>query len=191
MDIRRTLRDVDVCPVLRGARVILEPLLADHAATLFPLLNDDAVWRYANRRPATLGELTERYRSLESRRSPDGTTLWLNWAVFATGGVAAGFVQATVSPSARTAEIGYAIGRAVWRTGLGSEAVEVLVTFLFETLAVRTVVANVDRQNVASLRLLSKLGFEVVDKRDERNLRLERRRDEHSARRSNGARETS
>jgi len=170
----RTVRDVDVCPVLRGPRVTLEPLMAKHAATLFPLLDEDAIWRYANRRPATLKELTERYRALETRRSPDGNLLWLNWAVFAGGTEAVGFVQATVSLTSQTAEIGYAIGLGFWRTGLGTESVGTLLTFLFETLEMRTIVASVDRQNVASLRLLEKLGFELVDERDERNLRLAR-----------------
>jgi len=141
---------------------------------LFPLLDDDAIWRYANRRPATLKELTERYRALETRRSPDGKLLWLNWAVFAPGTEVAGFVQATVALHSQTAEIGYAIGRELWRTGLGSESVGTLLAFLFDTLEIRTIVASVDRHNVASLGLLGKLAFEVVDDRDVRNLRLVR-----------------
>jgi RimJ/RimL family protein N-acetyltransferase len=172
MSIRRTVREADICTTLHGPRVTLEPLTAKHAAMLFPLLNDDAIWRYANRRPATLKELTDRYRALETRRSPDGTFLWLNWAVFAPGTEVVGFVQATVSIHSQTAEIGYAIGRGRWKTGLGSESVGALLTFLFDTLAIRTIVANVDRKNVASLALLRKLAFEVVDDRDERNLRL-------------------
>jgi RimJ/RimL family protein N-acetyltransferase len=168
--------DADVCPVLRGERITLEPLKAEHALALFPLLDDDAVWRYANRRPATLAELSERYRALETRRSPDGTYLWLNWAAVAADTGIVGFVQATVSLTSQTAEIGYALARSVWSTGLGTDAVRALVTFLFETLRMRTIVASVDRRNGASLRLLQKLGFALVDERDERNLRLARAR---------------
>jgi RimJ/RimL family protein N-acetyltransferase len=158
--------------VLRGERVTLEPLKAEHAAVLFPLLDDDAVWRYANRRPANLAELSNRYRALETRRSPDGTYLWLNWAVFAADMGAVGFVQATVSVKSQTAEIGYAFARSVWSTGLGTESVRALLTFLLGTLRMRTVVASVDRRNGASLRLLQKLEFALVDDRDDRNLRL-------------------
>ncbi len=167
-------QDADVCPVLHGERVTLEPLVAKHAPELFPLLDDDAVWRYANRRPANLAELRERYRALETRQSPDGRYLWLNWAVVAEGTGIVGFVQATVSLTSHTAEIGYALTRSVWSTGVGTESVRTLLTFLLETLRMRTIVASVDRRNGASLRILQKLEFALVDDRDDRNLRLVR-----------------
>ena len=153
----------------------LDPLNAGHAETLFPLLREQELWCYTEEdAPANVEALRERYRRWEARRSPDGTELWLNWAVVSHEHGAAGFVQATVSGDREVAEIAYVIGKPFWLLGLGTEAVTVLLAFLHDGLGVRRAVASVDQRNVASLRLLKKLRFAIVDARDVRNLRLER-----------------
>jgi RimJ/RimL family protein N-acetyltransferase len=47
-----------------------------------------------------------------------------------------------------------------------------MLAFLQCTLRVETVTATVDDRNAASLRLLQKLRFNVVDSADTRNLKL-------------------
>ena len=141
---------------------------------LFPLLVEEELWLYTDdHRPETVSELRERYRRLETRRSPDGTQLWLNWAVTAPAHGTVGFVQATVSVKTGTAEIAYVIARRFWSLGLGTEAVRVLLEYLQCTLQVGNVTATVDDRNAASLRLLQKLRFYIVDENDRRNLKLE------------------
>jgi ribosomal-protein-alanine N-acetyltransferase len=162
-----------VCPTLHGVRLTLEPLTAGHALALFPLLADSELWLYADdRQPESVEALRERYRRWETRRSPDGRQLWLNWAVMVTGDGIGGFVQATVPIGTGTAEIAYVIAKRFWSLGLGTEAVRVMLAFLQCTLRVETVTATVDDRNAASLRLLQKLRFNVVDSADTRNLKL-------------------
>jgi RimJ/RimL family protein N-acetyltransferase len=115
--------------------------------------------------------LRERYRRLEKRRSPDGTALWLNWAVV-SGVTAVGFVQATVAVDLSEAEIAYVIGMPFWSSGIGTEAVRLLLEFLREQLHIRNAVATVDNRNVRSLRLLRRLGFLTTDDSDPENVRL-------------------
>lgn len=59
----------------------------------------------------------------------------------------------------RRAEIGYSIRRDRWGSGLGSEAVATLIAFGFERLGLRRIEADADPRNLASIRLLEKLGF--------------------------------
>jgi ribosomal-protein-alanine N-acetyltransferase len=57
------------------------------------------------------------------------------------------------------AEIGYVLARKYWGTGYMLEAMQALVTFAFEDLGLRRLEAEVDPRNLASARLLGRLGF--------------------------------
>lgn len=57
------------------------------------------------------------------------------------------------------AELGYVLGRAHWGKGLMLEALSALVSGAFNTLALRRLEAEVNPSNVASCRLLERLGF--------------------------------
>ena len=75
--------------VLETERLCLEPLLRSHAAILFPLLQDERIYRYIPQDPPiSVAALEERYHRLENRLSPTGDEAWLNWAVAANGRLA-------------------------------------------------------------------------------------------------------
>ncbi len=59
----------------------------------------------------------------------------------------------------RQAMIGYTLARPYWRKGYAFEAISCLLTFLFEEMKLHRVSAECDVENVASWRLLEKLGF--------------------------------
>ncbi len=161
------------CPRLRGARLTLEPQLAVHAEAMFALLDDDALWAYTARQSLeSVDALRERFRLLETRRSPDARELWLNWIVVVQS-EEAGFVQASVQEETGEALVGYVIAKRFWSLGLGTEAVGVMLQHLDGALGVSRAVAYVDERNVASLRLLGKLGFRLTDRSDKENQRLE------------------
>lgn len=63
-------------------------------------------------------------------------------------------------PSAR-AEIGYILGREHWRQGYVGEALPPLVDFGFRALGLNRIEADIDPRNVASARVLGRLGFTV------------------------------
>lgn len=58
------------------------------------------------------------------------------------------------------AEIGYWIGEQYWRNGYATEAVKQLVAIAFNQLGIHRVYANIFEYNVASMRVLEKIGFE-------------------------------
>ena len=58
------------------------------------------------------------------------------------------------------AEIGYWIGEQYWRNGYATEAVKQLVALAFNQLGINRIYVDVFEYNVASMRVLEKIGFE-------------------------------
>lgn len=71
-----------------------------------------------------------------------------------------GSVTLTVDANHRRAELGYWLGMPYWNQGYVTEALAVIVTCAFATLGIHRVQATVFPRNVASVRVLEKLGFE-------------------------------
>jgi [ribosomal protein S5]-alanine N-acetyltransferase len=136
----------------------LEPLSVRHAAEMFAVLADPAIYEYENEPPASLDALRRRYAALESRRSPDGREVWLNWVIRLPSGAAIGYVQATVFPDRRAA-IAYELGSAWWGRGLARRAVEAMLAELVSQHGVLRLTAVLKQRNQRSLRLLERLGF--------------------------------
>lgn len=60
-------------------------------------------------------------------------------------------------------DLGYWIERAAWGAGLVSEAAASLIPFAFDTLGLRRLKSGHAVDNLASGRILEKLGFQVLD----------------------------
>ena len=58
--------------------------------------------------------------------------------------------------------LSYYLARAYWGQGLATEAATAFVRFGFEELRLRRIVTAVQAENRASLRVLEKLGFDLV-----------------------------
>lgn len=57
------------------------------------------------------------------------------------------------------AEIGYIMNRNYWRRGYMHQSLEAVIDFAFRTLNLHRIEADVDPENIGSLRLLENLGF--------------------------------
>ena len=148
----------------RRPRLVLEPLVPAHADEMFALLSDPQLYRYTDDEPpASLERLRERYAFLQRGRSSNGRELWLNWIVRPPGAAPVGYVQATVLPDVRTAWVAYVLGTAHWGRGYASEAVRALLDHLVDAHAIRTFKATVEADNLRSVALLERLGFEPVE----------------------------
>ena len=58
------------------------------------------------------------------------------------------------------AEVGYWIGEPYWRNGYATETVKLLVEMAFNQLGMQRVYANIFEYNIASMKVLEKVGFE-------------------------------
>jgi ribosomal-protein-alanine N-acetyltransferase len=56
-------------------------------------------------------------------------------------------------------EFGYSLARAYWGRGLATEAARACLRYVFEHLSLAEIAASVDSRNVASQRVLEKIGF--------------------------------
>ena len=151
----------DFNPPLTTPRLRLEPQVAGHAEALLEVLADPRTHTYIPSEPPTdLNALRARYARLETRRSPDGTEWWLNWTVFAAL-EAIGTVQASVRHTEGSADVAYVFAPAAWGRGYAAEAMRAVLGFL-PTLGVVRAKAYIDTRNLASQRLITRLGFVQV-----------------------------
>ena len=139
--------------------LVLEPQIEAHAAEMFDVLSDPAIYEFENSPPESAAWLADRFKKLEARISPDGTEQWLNWVIRLPTGALAGYVQATVMRD-RTAHVAYELASRFWRRGIGSAAVNGLLNELALTYGVCNFVATLKERNYRSLALLRSLGFE-------------------------------
>jgi len=145
---------------LRSERLVLEPLVEAHAEALFAGFSDPRLHTYIpTDPPASIDALRDRYRRLAKRTSPDGRERWLNWATrLAAQPIYVGLIEATVREDA-TASLAYFVFSEHARRGYGSESAGIVVDHLHRALRVRAVQANIDSRNLASIRLVERLGF--------------------------------
>lgn len=71
-----------------------------------------------------------------------------------------GTVNLEVDTGARTAKLGYAIGRAWWGQGIATEATRAVVAWGTDAFDLVRICASTDTRNVRSQRVLEKLGME-------------------------------
>ncbi len=158
---------------LETERLLLEPLLPEHATLLIEGLADERLYRFIpTDAPESTEALETRYRKLSSRRSPDGSEVWLNFAMPLREGTTpedgavprathVGTLEATVFPD-RSAYIAYTVFVPSWHHGYAREGCARMLGHLVEDYRVRVVVAEMDTRNAASVSLAEALGFERV-----------------------------
>ena len=143
---------------IKTFRLSLAPLLASHAPELFPILLDRQLYSFTgDEPPESQAALEERYRYLESRKSPDESQLWLNWLVtLANNKTPIGYVQATVSES--HSDIAWLIGLHWQGNGYASEAASALAKWLQKN-GVKAIRCCIHPNHVASQRVAINTGF--------------------------------
>jgi ribosomal-protein-alanine N-acetyltransferase len=144
---------------LQSALCTLEPQVVAHAAEMYLVLSDPAIYEYEGEPPPSVDRLADGYRRRESRVSPDGSEMWLNWVVRLPNGQLAGYVQATVLVSGAS-YVGFEFASRYWRRGLGTASVSALLEELASNYGVHTFVAVLKPLNFRSMGLLNRLGFE-------------------------------
>lgn len=85
----------------------------------------------------------------------------IRWAIVPKGSTqSVGSIGLTItSKEERIAELGVVIGRAYWGKGIGTSAAHLVIRFAFDTLGLAEIRAELLQSNLASRRVLEKLGF--------------------------------
>jgi RimJ/RimL family protein N-acetyltransferase len=147
---------------LESERLVLEPLLPEHAGRTFALWQDEQLYTFIPFEPPNdLPALEERFRKLAARHSPEGTEGWLNWfAQEKSSGEYVAMIQITIRADS-SAYLAYVTFVPQWRRGYAYEACQAVIRWLTGR-GVQKIVAEMDTRNVASVRLIEKLGFRRV-----------------------------
>lgn len=150
---------IPVDKVLTTNRLDLEPLVSSHADATFADWSDPGLYGFIpTDPPANVAALRERYQQLESRRSPDGEEVWLNWMirVRATGRYV-GLVEVSVDRWG-SAYLAYFVFAPEQRRGIATEACQRVIAYLRDECGATRVVAEMDTRNQASIHLIEALG---------------------------------
>jgi RimJ/RimL family protein N-acetyltransferase len=144
-----------------SARLKQVPMRSVHAAIMFPILSDVRLYEFTGGSPPSSEEsLAELYAALESRRSPDGNELWLNWLIWRLDrGEGVGYTQATVHPT--HAYVAWVVGTRWQGLGYASEAAAALVRWL-GALGVAEIRACVNPAHAASRRVAHNAGLRLT-----------------------------
>jgi ribosomal-protein-alanine N-acetyltransferase len=138
----------------------LEPIVLSHAAELYSSLQDPALYTYIPLEPPkSIQALEARYSRWTTRGAPDGSEIWLNYAVFSRHlKKYVGTLQATIQKEGKT-YIAYEVFPPFWRQGIAKEACGALIALLFGSYGIQLITAHLDTRNTASWKLLESLGF--------------------------------
>jgi [ribosomal protein S5]-alanine N-acetyltransferase len=143
---------------LIGSRVALRALNSGDKESIFALFSDSEAMRYWSYPPYT--ELSQAEQRLEKDVAGVEKGEWLPWGV-ALGETLIGTVTLhDLNPEQGRAELGYMLGRKYWGRGLAREAATLAIDHAFGTLGLRRLEADIDPRNVASAKLLERLGFQ-------------------------------
>ena len=146
-------------PRLDSERLHLRPFAESDGADLFALQSNPHVLRYWDSPPWTDRSRVARFLAGCRQMADEGSGVrvvlerksdqaFVGWCTFNSW-----------TPEFRSASLGYCLTEAAWGHGYATEAARVVLRWAFDTLDLNRVQAETDTRNVASARVLEKLGF--------------------------------
>jgi ribosomal-protein-alanine N-acetyltransferase len=145
-------------PALRTARLLLRPITSADADALYALHSRAEVLRYWDAPPWSERAQAERFIEACQRMAEEGsgTRVAMDRA---SDEAFIGWCGLRWNLDHRSASMAYCLDDAAWGHGYATEAGRALLQWAFDTLDLNRVQAETDTRNVASARVLEKLGF--------------------------------
>jgi [ribosomal protein S5]-alanine N-acetyltransferase len=140
---------------LRTRRLLLRPPTLADVDAYFEMASDPEFAVFGARQPADRAAM---YRALERIIAVS----WAQRPEFAIEweGQMVGRVMLDMDRVNLVATLGYGVAREHWGRGIASEAAQAVTDYAFAELGVEKVAARVDPRNLASVRVLEKLGMQ-------------------------------
>src|SRR5512144_1171703 len=146
--------------ILETDRLILRRQVPEDLDSLFALYGDPDVTRYIPDAPRTRQEASEELEWFRNGH-PKNPQLGL-WATIHKADNRfigrCGLLPWTIDQRPEV-EVAYLIAKSYWGQGLGTEAAQALVEYGFEHLGLSRLICLIDHDNVASIRVASKIGM--------------------------------
>jgi [ribosomal protein S5]-alanine N-acetyltransferase len=144
--------------ILTGPTITLRTLTLSDATSIFALFSDPEAMRYWCYPPLT--ELSQAEERLKRDRDAAAAQQWFTWAMTLDEKHIGTVTLHDINREQGRAEIGYMLGRNYWGRGLAREAATLVIDHAFGPLGLRRLEADIDPRNVASEKLLLRLGFQ-------------------------------
>jgi len=157
--------------VLETARLVLRPLTLDDAEAAYNgWTGDEEVARYVSWLPHhSVGETIEWLKEIEWKRDeagnilPNGNYIWgfvhkETGELFGSGGLIR-------EDGCQLYQVGYNIMKSHWNHGYTTEAMRTILQYAAENLGLKRVAGGHAQENLASAKVIEKLGF-VYDRDD-------------------------
>lgn len=157
-----TLHFPDAVPTLFGDMVYLRELTEDDVPAWFERASDPESAVLAGDPIPESVEMGVHW--LQRHRERFRQRAGIQWAIVPQGSVGSvGSIGLTItSKELRRAELGIVIGRTSWGKGIGTSAAQLVTGYAFGTLGVAELHAEVLQRNLASRRMLEKVGFQLL-----------------------------
>jgi ribosomal-protein-alanine N-acetyltransferase len=146
-------------PTLHTARLRLRPFADADADALFGLHSSAHVLRYWDSPPWTERVRAEQFIVACRRMADDGTGARVAIDRRFDGAFIGWCALTRWNSDYRSASLGYCLDDAAWGQGYATEAAGALLQWAFDRLDLNRVQAETDTRNLASARVLEKLGF--------------------------------
>ena len=158
----QTLQFPDAVPTLFGDKLYLRELTEDDVPAWFERASDPESAVLAG---DPIPESIEMgFHWLQRHRERFRQQTGIRWAIVPKSSTdSVGTIGlAITSYEERIAELGIVIGRAYWGKGIGTSAAHLVIGYAFSTLGLAEIQAEVLHRNLASRRLLEKVGFHLL-----------------------------
>lgn len=145
--------------MLETERLYLRPLDESDIESVYAMRSDHEVMRFI-REPQSLAETENWIRLVSSFWEKD--RLGFCAVIEKETGKFSGWCGIWRLKETGELEVGYAIAKDFWNRGFATEAAEKFVEYAFENLNPEKVVAVAEPENIASRRVMEKLGMNLV-----------------------------
>ncbi|HEY3558716.1 MAG TPA: GNAT family N-acetyltransferase [Kribbella sp.] len=146
-------------PTLSTDRLRLRPFEDADADALFALHSNAHVLRYWDSPPWSERSRAERFITACRTMAEEGTGARVAIDRASDGAFIGWCSLSRWNPEYRSAALGYCFTEASWGHGYATEAARAVLQWAFDTLDLNRVQAEADTRNIASARVLEKLGF--------------------------------
>jgi RimJ/RimL family protein N-acetyltransferase len=146
-------------PTLPTAHLRLRPFTDADGDDLYALHSNAHVLRFWDAPPWSEPERAERFLAASRQMAEDGTGARVAIERVSDGTFVGWCGVTRWNPDFRSASLGYVLAEQAWGHGYATEAAGALLQWAFDTLDLNRVQAETDTRNLASARVLEKLGF--------------------------------
>jgi RimJ/RimL family protein N-acetyltransferase len=146
---------------LETERLIVRPFRDEDSEVLFAYRNDPLVYKHQGWAVPFTRDEADDFIHLQRTLAPSIGGEWYQPAVElkSTGEVVGDVAFFRKNQDLRQAALGYTLAQAYWHQGYASEAVCAVISYLFTELDLHRIIADCDSENLASVKLLERLGF--------------------------------